>query len=85
MADNRIYLKCSICGDELLLGKSFYNGLYYKDYSNEGVALEDKLNKFYQDHIHFLADDCNLLGTNFYIYNECFTDERINEICNLYD
>lgn len=83
MADNRIYLKCSICGGILFLGKSFYHGLHYANY--DGIDLEHKLNEFYEEHIHLGVNDCNLLGTNFYICNERFTEERNEQICNLYD
>ena len=72
MADNRIYMKCSVCGAELFLGKSYYNGAFYTNYSPDEGSLEEKLNRFYDKHMH-LDDDVqfNLLGTNFYIEHEC--------------
>ena len=72
MADNRMYLKCSVCGEELFLGKSFYDGLHYFNYTPEEGTLEEKLNRFYDKHMHL--DDLqnyNPLGTNFYIEHEC--------------
>lgn len=86
MADNRIYLKCSICGGELYLGKSFYHGLSYKNYSPEDGSLEDKLNGFYIEHDHLLDGyRSSMLGTHFYIVHECFDDERLLAIKDLYD
>jgi len=72
MADNRVYIKCSVCGDTLFIGKSFYDGVHYTNYLPEEGSLEDKLNNFYSEHEHL--DDplnVNLLGTNFYIEHEC--------------
>lgn len=50
MADNRIYLKCNICGKKLYLGKSFLDGFYYENYDKK--TLEEKLNEFYDKHTY---------------------------------
>ena len=49
MANNRIYLKCKACGKELYLGKHFLSAFYYVNY-DETTSLEEKLNKFYDEH-----------------------------------
>ena len=50
MANNRIYLKCNVCGDTLFLGKSFLSGYYWNKYEKEPVHLENRLNEFYENH-----------------------------------
>lgn len=56
MANNRIYLKCNICGKTLFLGKSFLQGYYYVNYDQlkdpGAPSLEDKLNNFYDEHVY---------------------------------
>lgn len=72
MADNRIYMRCSVCGAKLFLGKSFMDGCYYANYQPELGSLETKLNRFYDEHMHLDdPEQYNLLGTNFYIEHEC--------------
>lgn len=84
MADNRIYMKCAVCGETLFLGKSHYEGAFYANYDND-MPLEDKLNAFYEKHKHLDgSDDYNPLGTNFYIGHERFSDEHNNAIRQLY-
>lgn len=48
MANNRIYLRCLGCGEVLYLGKSSLAGFCYASY--DGIPLERKLNKFYDEH-----------------------------------
>lgn len=60
MANNRIYLRCSDCGDEIFLGKRGGNviavltgqphtyGYYYEEY--EDKPLTERLNEFYKNH-----------------------------------
>ena len=61
MADNRIYMRCRICGKELFLGKRFGEKYYWENYgkrNNEisGIKqyderpLEERLNEFYDKH-----------------------------------
>ena len=57
MANNRIYLKCNICGDVLYLGKSFAMGYYWENYGKingdpNSPSLEDRLNKFFDEHTY---------------------------------
>ena len=56
MANNRIYLKCNVCGDTLFLGKSFLNGYYWTDYGalngKDPYPLQERLNRFYDDHTY---------------------------------
>ncbi len=58
MADDRIFLKCNICGDTLFLGKQFgFSAFYWRNYGlmngdKNSPSLEDRLNKFYEDHYH---------------------------------
>ena len=54
MANNRIFIKCNICGEKLFLGKSFYDGFYYENYND--VPLEDSLNDFYNKHTFCNSD-----------------------------
>ena len=64
MANNRIYLKCKCCGKTLFLGKRLGGGYYISDYAcYNGVPLEDRLNRFYDEHAfcpgtHFKGLDC---------------------------
>ena len=48
MADNRLYLRCSVCGDLLFLGSRL--GICYSIEEND---LSEKLNEFYKKH-----EDC---------------------------
>lgn len=50
MANNRIYLRCNVCGEAIFLGKSFGDGFYWVNYKEDGEHLEDKLNAFYDKH-----------------------------------
>lgn len=83
MANNRIYLTCLECGEQICIGKSFCEGAYYKNYSD--IPLEDRLNDFYEKHVHLeSAESCNLLGTNFYIEHEYFDEADNKRIRDLY-
>ena len=44
MANNRLYLKCAICGKEFFLGKTFLDGYYNCHTDMHG------LNKFFDEH-----------------------------------
>lgn len=59
MANNRLYLKCKVCGEELYLGKRFLEAYYWTNYWNDGEHLEDKLNEFYEKHCGECAFDCD--------------------------
>jgi hypothetical protein len=65
MADNRMYLRCRGCGEELFLGKRIGIGYYWYNYGKENNAshaddptwkkqderpFEYRLNQFYEDH-----------------------------------
>ncbi len=55
MANNRIYLRCKGCGEELFLGKRFDAGYFYQRYPivngvAQGRHLEEELNNFYDKH-----------------------------------
>ena len=65
MADNRIFLKCKVCGDTLFLGKRLGFGYYYRTYNPEKGSLENRLNEFYDKH-EWCNDSYNL---------DCFTIE----------
>lgn len=58
MADDRIYIKCNICGGKLFLGKQFgWGAFYWQNYwkmngDEEAPPLEDRLNKFFEGHVH---------------------------------
>ena len=55
MANNRIFIRCNVCGEKLFLGKSFLNGFYYENYDNS--TLEDKINNFYNKHTYCNDND----------------------------
>lgn len=50
MANNRIYIRCNVCGEALYLGKHFRQGFYWENYAAEEVHLEDELNEFFDEH-----------------------------------
>lgn len=57
MANDRIYLQCNTCGKKLYLGKSYGDGFYWTNYgklngSEDSAPLEDRLNVFFDEHIH---------------------------------
>lgn len=58
MADDRIYLKCNICGETLFLGKQFgYSPFFWLNYGKlrgniSSPSLEERLNEFYEKHDH---------------------------------
>lgn len=62
MADDRIYLKCNICGETLFLGKQFgcepYYWLNYGKINGDinSPSLEERLNDFYEKHVHLDGD-----------------------------
>ena len=63
MADDRIYLKCNICGETLFLGKQYaYGPFFWLNYGKLGgdissPSLEERLNDFYDEHVHPDSDD----------------------------
>ena len=64
MANNRIYLKCNVCGEMLYLGKSFAMGYYWENYGKlngdpNSPPLEDRLNEFFDKHTY-----CNNEGND---------------------
>ena len=64
MANNRIYLKCNVCGEMLYLGKSFAMGYYWENYGKlngdpNSPPLEDRLNEFFEKHTY-----CNNEGND---------------------
>lgn len=84
MADNRIYLKCAVCGEGICIGKSFYEGAYYPDTAYSNDYLVNRLNDFYEAHIHLFDSGFNLLGTNFYVEHEYFDSSLNNAIRAMY-
>ena len=53
MANNRIYIRCNVCGKALFLGKDFAQGFYWQNYDkNFDWHLEDKLNEFFDEHTY---------------------------------
>lgn len=52
MANNRIYIRCNVCGEALYLGKDFLDGFYWENYKNDGEHLEDRLNRFFDEHTY---------------------------------
>ena len=58
MADNRMYLRCKVCGETFFLGKRLGSGYYIGQNSqHKGIPLRDRLNNFYYDH-----EECGYLG-----------------------
>lgn len=60
MATNRIYLKCT-CGDKLFLGKRLGLKYWWEYYSDSKYpklkSLEEKINKFYEEHSTHSIDE----------------------------
>ena len=50
MANNRIYLHCDGCGEDLCLGKHMGSIFSWDNYSKKKTHLEDVLNEFYYEH-----------------------------------
>ncbi len=50
MANNRIYIRCNVCGEALFLGKNFGDYFYWANYVPEAGDLEDQLNEFFNEH-----------------------------------
>ena len=50
MPMNRIYIRCNHCGEALFLGKDNYSGFYFPRDWFENEHLEDKLERFYDEH-----------------------------------
>ena len=57
MADNRMYIKCSICGDKVFLAKSFSDGYYQAVYSPE--EQHRRLEDFYKKHAFCCGSECD--------------------------
>ena len=66
MADDRIYIKCNVCGETLYLGKQFgAEPFYWENYGNgdkNSPSLEDRLNAFYEKHVHLLEGSKRFYG-----------------------
>lgn len=48
MANNRLYLKCDVCGEEFFLGKRFGDGYYLPP--DIGGDIRKELNEFFGRH-----------------------------------
>lgn len=57
MANNRLYIKCNVCGETLFIGKSFGGGFYYHNYGDDPRSLAEKLNDFYDRHAYCSVGD----------------------------
>lgn len=73
MADDRIYMKCNICGSMLYLGKQFaYGPFFWENYALEkdsnAPSLEDQLNAFYEAHYHPESHTCKWNGNFSIVY-----------------
>lgn len=55
MANNRLYLKCSVCGETVFLAKSFSAGYYQAVYSPE--EQHRRLEEFYDKHAYCNGSD----------------------------
>lgn len=73
MANNRIFLRCKACGEELPLGKRFLDGYFYN--CNHPTDLYYRLSNFYHKHT-FCNDngpDCFEIS---YAYEPEFEEEE---------
>lgn len=68
MANNRIYIRCNVCGEALFLGKQFGEFFYWGNYRQEDGDLEDQLNGFFQEHRYCTDKPRN--GGGLYPYDE---------------
>ncbi len=71
MADDRLFLKCNICGDMLFLGKQFGFGPFYNEF-----PLEERLNAFFKSHCHEDADTDRFNGDYSIAYETDSEKER---------
>lgn len=82
MANNRIYMRCKACGEQLYLGKCFADSYYWENYFDKSKHLEDFLNEFFEKHTY-----CKFMGTGAYeicYENDDFTGVEMledNEMC----
>ena len=59
MADNKMYLRCIVCGKNFFLGKRLGGGYYIRNYEPDRGTFEKRLNDFYSEHEHYKCGlDC---------------------------
>ena len=71
MANNRLYLKCTGCGETFFLGKRTDSGYYYTNYYPEKGDLDIQLNRFYDKHMF-----CNAAGLDCFLIEYEFEPEQ---------
>lgn len=54
MANNRIFLKCRVCGKQFMLAKSFGTGFFAENY--HGKTFRQNFNEFLDEHTFCLND-----------------------------
>lgn len=77
MANNRIWLKCNMCGKQYLLAKSYGGGFYLPHtYSDAG------LNQFFDDHAYCFQSETHMLSVegDFSLEYETPPDEERRDI-----
>lgn len=60
MANNRIYLRCTACGEHFFLGKRLTDGYWLSNYHPERGDMQKQLNEFYDQHVYCkgYGEDC---------------------------
>ena len=48
MANKRLFLKCTACGERFFLGKHYQNGWFLNNYHEDAGSVQDQLNNFYE-------------------------------------
>lgn len=63
MANNRIYIRCTHCGETLRIGSTYLSGYFFE--SSDGTTLDEKINRFYAEHAY-----CSMAKVDSVPYNE---------------
>lgn len=85
MADDRVFIQCNVCGKKLFLGKQFgWEAFYWENYGKtngdpNSPPLEDRLNEFFQEHVHLYSDKEHWNG-NYSIVYESDNDGRFEDV-----
>lgn len=76
MADDRMYLKCKVCGEACYIGKTYICKGYYTEKAPK--EYHDKLMAFFDKHAACIADDGKPKTQTFELLYE--SDDAFNEI-----
>lgn len=85
MANDRLYIRCKVCGDLFYIGKNYGGPFYYENYKKlagdeEAPPLEDLINDFFVSHVHCFSGSKKWNGDFELVYEDDDFVERSSEM-----